>query len=314
MKMISTTDALIIAKQNPYKGTSDQIAKLSISIAETFSSVSAQEFALYKEKTGIQPKIFSKLKVIGETLLKVEKHTRETLIGQFPESYTAIHILCSLPLENLVLAIKEGDIHPKISVREASTFVQQIRFPNKRSNDGEKGRWGNKQEHLFNIVRPNDVPMSKKVIDNLKSEIRQICLEYGAQLQVANPSGTTPLRHQERQEKASYWKSILNKELDQKWFDKASTSIKKQFNISSLKELHEAPIRTFTSFIIKVEGDKAIFWNDYGKAYISKLQMLSELDADTRQRYNYRKRLNSYLQDKKDLKVWVELVLEEGGF
>ena len=265
MKMISTTDALIIAKQNPYKGTSDQIAKLSISIAETFSSVSAQEFALYKEKTGIQPKIFSKLKVIGETLLKVEKHTRETLIGQFPESYTAIHILCSLPLENLVLAIKEGDIHPKISVREASTFVQQIRFPNKASNDGEKGRWGNKQEHLFNIVRPNDVPMSKKVIDNLKSEIRQICLEYGAQLQVANPSGTTPLRHQERQEKASYWKSILNKELDQKWFDKASTSIKKQFNISSLKELHEAPIRTFTSFIIKVEGDKAIFWNDYGR-------------------------------------------------
>ena len=95
--MISTTDALIIAKQNPYKGTSDQIAKLSISIAKTFSSVSAQEFALYKEKTGIQPKIFSKLKVIGETLLKVEKHTRETLIGQFPESYTAIHILCSLP-------------------------------------------------------------------------------------------------------------------------------------------------------------------------------------------------------------------------
>ena len=71
MKMISTTDALIIAKQNPYKGTSDQIAKLSISIAETFSSVSAQEFALYKEKTGIQPKIFSKLKVIGETLLKL---------------------------------------------------------------------------------------------------------------------------------------------------------------------------------------------------------------------------------------------------
>ena len=312
--MISTTDALIIAKQNPYKGTSDQIAKLSISIAKTFSSVSAQEFALYKEKTGIQPKIFSKLKVIGETLLKIEKHTRETLIGQFPESYTAIHILCSLPLENLVLAVKEGDINPKMSVREASIFVQQIRFPNKASIDGEKGRWGNKQEHLFNIVRPNDVPMSKKVIDNLKSEIRQICLEYGAQLQVANPSGTTPLRHQERQEKASYWKSILNKELDQKWFDKSSTSIKKQFNISSLKELHEAPIRKFTSFIIKVEGDKTIFWNDYGKAYISKLQILSELDADTRQRYNYRKRLNSYLQDKKDLKVWVELVLEEGGF
>ena len=69
--MISTTDALIIAKQNPYKGTSDQIAKLSISIAETFSSVSAQEFALYKEKTGIQPKIFSKLKVIGEVVNKI---------------------------------------------------------------------------------------------------------------------------------------------------------------------------------------------------------------------------------------------------
>ena len=56
--MISTTDALIIAKQNPYKGTSDQIAKLSISIAKTFSSVNTQEFALYKKKKAFHQRYF----------------------------------------------------------------------------------------------------------------------------------------------------------------------------------------------------------------------------------------------------------------
>ena len=309
--MINPKEALEIAKNNPYKGTAKQIAKLSISIAQSAQIFDHSVFALYKDKINISPKIFSKLKVIGETLLEVKEQERNLLINQFPDSYTTIHILCSITTKDLVTGAEKGDITANTTAKEAQLYVQQIRFP---TGDGEKGKWGYKQEHLFNIVRPDDVPMSTTSLNNLKSDIRKICLEYGAELQVANPSGTTPLRQQERKEKAFFWKSILNKQIDQKWFDKTPKSTRKKFNIQSLDDLNESDIKTFTSFIIKVEGSKDIFWNTYGKAYICKLQILAEEHAETGQRYNYRKRLKSYLQDKNELRIWNDLVLEENGF
>ena len=309
--MINPKEALETAKNNPYKGTAKQIAKLSISIAQSAQIFDHSVFALYKDKINISPKIFSKLKVIGETLLEVKEQERNLLINQFPDSYTTIHILCSITTKDLVTAAEKGDITANTTAKEAQLYVQQIRFP---TGDGEKGKWGYKQEHLFNIVRPDDVPMSTTSLNNLKSDIRKICLEYGAELQVANPSGTTPLRQQERKEKALFWKSILNKQIDQKWFDKTPKSTRKKFNIQSLDDLNESDIKTFTSFIIKVEGSKDIFWNTYGKAYICKLQILAEEHPETGQRYNYRKRLKSYLQDKNELRIWNDLVLEENGF
>ena len=309
--MINPKEALKIAKNNPYKGTAKQIAKLSISIAQSAQKFDHSVFVLYKEKINISAKIFSKLKVIGQTLLEVKEQERNLLINQFPDSYTTIHILCSIGTKDLVTAAEKGDITANTTAKEAQLYVQQIRFP---TGDGEKGKWGYKQEHLFNIVRPDDVPMSTTSLNNLKSDIRKICLEYGAELQVPNPSGTTPLRQQERKEKALFWKSILNKEIDQKWFDKTPKSTRKKFNIQSLDHLHESDIKTFTSFIIKVEGSKDIFWNTYRKAYICKLQILAEEHPETGQRYNYRKRLKSYLQDKNELRIWNDLVLEENGF
>ena len=309
--MINPKEAIKIAENNPYKGTAKQIAKLSISIAQSAQIFDPSVFALYKEKINISPKIFSKLKVIGETLLEVKEQERNLLINQFPDSYTTIHILCSISTKDLVTAAEKGDITANTTAKEAQLYVQQIRFP---TGDGEKGKWGYKQEHLFNIVRPDDVPMSTTSLNNLKSDIRKICLEYGAELQVPNPSGTTPLRQQERKEKALFWKSILNKQIDQKWFDKTPKSTRNKFNIQSLDDLHESDIKTFTSFIIKVEGSKDIFWNTYEKAYICKLQILAEEHTETGQRYNYRKRLKSYLQDKNELRIWNDLVLEENGF
>ena len=309
--MINPKEALEIAKNNPYKGTAKQIAKLSISIAQSAQIFDHSVFALYKDKINISPKIFSKLKVIGETLLEVKEQERNLLINQFPDSYTTIHILCSISTKYLVTGAEKGDITANTTAKEAQLYVQQIRFP---TGDGEKGKWGYKQEHLFNIVRPDDVPMSTTSLNNLKSDIRKICLEYGAELQVPNPSGTTPLRQQERKEKALFWKSILNKQIDQKWFDKTPKSTRNKFNIQSLEDLHESDIKTFTSFIIKVEGSKDIFWNTYGKAYICKLQILAEEHPETGQRYNYRKRLKSYLEDKNELRIWNDLVLEENGF
>ena len=183
--MINPKEALEIAENNPYKGTAKQIAKLSISIAQSAQIFDHSVFALYKDKINISPKIFSKLKVIGETLLEIKEQERNLLINQFPDSYTTIHILCSISKKDLVTAVEKGDITANTTAKEAQLYVQQIRFP---TGDGEKGKWGYKQEHLFNIVRPDDVPMSTTSLNNLKSDIRKICLEYGAELQVPNLS------------------------------------------------------------------------------------------------------------------------------
>ncbi len=81
--MINPKEALEIAENNPYKGTAKQIAKLSISIAQSAQIFDHSVFALYKDKINISPKLFSKLKVIGETLLEVKEQERNLLINQF---------------------------------------------------------------------------------------------------------------------------------------------------------------------------------------------------------------------------------------
>ena len=306
--------ALKVAKNNPYTGTSKQICNLSISIAETFRSLDSSIYGLYKNDINISPKIFSKLKVIGEKLLDIPEDKRRDLVDRLPASYSTIHILCALDPEELVTAVKSKVITSSVSVREAKAYVRQVRFPTKAALDGEKGKWGYKQENLFNIVRPDDVHMSEEVMNILKNELRKVCTEYGAQLQVANPSGTATLRKQERNEKGLFWKAILRKQLNQKWFDKASDPIKKQFNIRTVQELHEAPIRSFTGFIIKASGGKETFWQKHGESYIAKLQMLAETTEDAAQRYNYRRRLETVMSERKELAIWNNLILKDSGF
>ena len=82
------TDALATFKQfvaeNPYDGTTEQIVAVSIGLAETASRLDRSTFALFKEETGINDKVLSKLKVIGETLLKVDEKKRRDVVKRLP--------------------------------------------------------------------------------------------------------------------------------------------------------------------------------------------------------------------------------------
>ena len=307
-------DAIDLAKDNPYTGTSEQIINLSISIAETFKNNDASTYSLYKEKIGIAPKIFSKLKVIGERVLTINETKRRDVIKRLPASYSCIHVLCALKAEEITTGTKSKVISPSMSVREARAYVQQIKFPAKAAMDGEKGKWGYKQETLFNICRPDNVLVEGEVMTALEKELRKVCSNYNLSLQRANTTSTNTLREQERNEKALFWKAMLQKELTQKWFNTSTDAVRKQFNIRNLQELHEAPIRSFTGFIIKTDGSKDKFWKDHGNAYICKIQMLSEMDEDAAQRYNYRRRLEEVMAKNKDLAIWNNLILKEGGY
>ena len=77
-KTIAT--AIKTAKDNPIDGTTEQVITLSISIAKSSNTMDKSVFNLYKEKVGISPKVFSKLKVIGDTLLAVSDEERKGMM------------------------------------------------------------------------------------------------------------------------------------------------------------------------------------------------------------------------------------------
>ena len=103
----SIANAIQIAKDNPFDGTIQQVCNLSISIAESSKTMDKSVFNLYKEKIGIEPKTFSKLKVIGEKLLEANEQDKKAIINDLPASYGTLHIICSkLSIEEIKTAIK----------------------------------------------------------------------------------------------------------------------------------------------------------------------------------------------------------------
>ena len=88
--------------ENPYSGTEEQIVTLSLGIAEASNRLDTSTFRLYAEKSDIGDKVFSKLKVIGKTLLSIQQKERRDVVKQLPASYSTIHVLCSLTAEELM--------------------------------------------------------------------------------------------------------------------------------------------------------------------------------------------------------------------
>ena len=63
--------ALKIAKSNPYTGDTKQIVNLALSISKTLRKLDSSTISVYKQEINIAPEIFSKLKIIGEKLLRL---------------------------------------------------------------------------------------------------------------------------------------------------------------------------------------------------------------------------------------------------
>jgi len=308
-------DDLIIAGEMQYTGTTKEIVTLSLAIAKANKTMDSSVFTLYKEKSNINSKIFSKLKIIGEKLLELTEAKRRDVIKGLPSSYNTIHALCSLAPEELVTAIKSKCVTQNTSYRGATAYVKQIKFPQLAAADGEKGRWSTKQEHLWSVFRTDDMPLEGEAKTNVEEALRRVCKEHGVVLRQARISSTSTLRKEERRELAAFWRRMLEKEVRQKWFqDVPNDLLKKQFNIRNVDELRDTPLRQFTGFLINASGGREIFWEKHGKAYVAKLQFLMESTEDAAQRYNYKRRLENVMAEKKELAVWNNVILKNSGF
>ena len=303
-----------LCQKNPYTGTAEEIVTLSLGIADASKQVDRSALALYREESGIGDKIFSKLKVIGETLRELTTPQRRDVVKVLPASYSAIHALCGLKAEELVTGAKSGSISSSLSVRSATAYVRQVRFPRLAAPDGEKGRWGTKQEHLFSVYRPEETPLAGDAVTALEEALRQVCTEHGVQLRQAGSDKTKALREQDRSERAAFWRRVLEGELTQKWFREMPDEVKKQFNLKTIDEVRDTPLRSFTGFLIRADGGREKFWEEHGNAYVAKVQFLMESTEDRAQRFNLKRRLEQVLGERPKLAIWNNVMLKQSGF
>ena len=312
-KTIAT--AIKTAKENPIDGTTEQVTTLSISIAKSSNTMDKSVFNLYKEKVGISPKVFSKLKVIGDTLLAVSDEERKGMMNYLPSAYNSLYLICSkLSPDEIRTAIKSKCITKTISYRQTDKYVKQIRYPYKFSTDGDKGRWSIKQEHLFSIFRRDMVVLEGEALERCEDALRKICRDYQLDLRRPKEDSIASIRVEERATKAAFWRRRLEDLITEKWFAEQPAELKKQFNVKKVEEVIDSPLRTFTGFLVRCGCGKAKFFDIWGKAYIAKIHLLEETTEDNANRYNYRRRLEEKLGSRTDLAVWNNLVLRDAGF
>ena len=308
-------NAIKTAKDNPIDGTTEQVITLSISIAKSSNTMDKSVFNLYKEKVGISPKVFSKLKVIGDTLLAVSDEERKGMMNYLPSAYNSLYLICSkLSPDEIRTAIKSKCITKTISYRQTDKYVKQIRYPYKFSTDGDKGRWSIKQEHLFSIFRRDMVVLEGEALERCEDALRKICRDYQLDLRRPKEDSIASIRVEERATKAAFWRRRLEDLITEKWFAEQPMELKKQFNVKKVEEVIDSPLRTFTGFLVRCGCGKARFFDIWGKAYIAKIHLLEETTEDNANRYNYRRRLEEKLGSRTDLAVWNNLVLRDAGF
>lgn len=300
--------------ENPHTGTREQVIALALGIADAAENLDKTSFVLQRDDVVIDSKIFSKLKVIGEALQKIDLNKRDEVIKKLPGKYSTIHLLCSLKAEELVTAVKSGLITPKMSVRAAEAYVKQVRYPLLAANEEEKSHLDGNEDIILGIHCPHGITLSDEVLLELEESLRIICSKYGVLVSKKIETSSSFLKKQERAAAEIFWRNQLEKLVTLKWFQEKPDNLKKQFNIRTIEELLNTPLRSFTGFLVNAEGGRNLFWEIHGKAYIAKIHLEKYKTDDRAQRHNLNRRINEVLTDRVELAKWRNQMVKQNLF
>ena len=162
---------------------------------------------------------------------------------------------------------------------------------------------------MFGYRRSNTTREDQQKV--LEAELRKV---WPAGVELRQGKGTN-LREEDKRQKAAFWRSVLEGELPQKWFRKTDEEVRKQFNLKVVEEVWDAPLRSFTGFLVRTGGGQAKFYEEHGQAYVAKLHYLQETTEDRSTRYNLKRRIEEVLGDErgKHLAIWRNVVLKNSG-
>lgn len=303
--------------ENPHTGTAEQVVTLSIGIASAAGRLSPATLSIYRDASGVGEKVFSKLKVIGERLGQLDEKNRREVVKGLPASYSTIHLLCALKPDELATAVKTKQVTPKTSVRAATTYVRQVRFPRQSLGeaDVERGRWSIKEETLYRVCRPEETALSEDLQRQLEDDLRKVCARYKMEVRRVRNDSTTSLREAERRDNAAFWREVIERQLSHQWFQETNAQVRKTFGIRDIEQIWNAPLRTFTSFLIKTGRGREHFYQEYGEAYVAKLHHLLETTESRSTRYNLKRRIEEVLtlEECSRLAMWRNILLANNG-
>ena len=298
-----------------YEGSSADVVSLSIGIHEASQVLDGKTFRQCRDSSSINEKVFSKLKVIGRTLSAVPTADLKAVVAGLPNSYSTIHVLCGLSPQELVTAVKTKAFSTDITVQKAKDYVKVVRFP---ALAGQVHVASIPQESIFGVFQDQEAPLTPDDLSALKAALKEVCDRFGVAVRQQKTTTISTLRKQDRADREVFWRNALEEELPLQWFTDTDQEVRKQFNLKSVEELYNTPLRQFTGFLIRTSGGRTVFWELFGRAYVCKLHMEQEKTNDKTQRHNWKKRLMEVFDDDKkggrDLAVWNNKMLKGGGF
>ena len=259
---------------------------------------------------GISSRTYSKLKIIGKTLLDLKETHRAELIQHLPSSYGTIYALCGLGSRELLNGLKSGAIHRNLSTRSAINYVEQIRYPKAYKQIARAARNQNSKEKIFfSVASTNGKPLQRRSLHDLENRLRVVCDQYGMSLSQTPHFDTEREAEKTQILRERAWREVLRKDLSKDWFQQCPKEIRTKFNIRTAEELHNAPMRIFTGFLQYKEGRRVDFWERCGKAYVAKIQLEIEITDNYYRRYNLTRRLQKIFKEREPLSAWSESIL-----
>lgn len=305
---------LLLLESNSYTGTAEQVATLCIGIHQVSQAVDGKTLRDYRDRAGINEKVFSKLKVIGKTLIPFSAEDLNALVKVLPDSYSTIHCLCGLTQKELMTAVKTKSISKSLSIRSAREYLKRVRFPALVGQLDDVAT----QEEIFRVFQQQSLPLRGAALESLERELKEVCERYGVVVQAPQATSISILRKQDRADREVFWRNALEAELPLEWFEDTNPEVRKQFNLKTVEEVYNTPLRSFTGFLIRTSGGRARFWELFGRAYVCKLHMEQEKTNDRTQRHNWKRRLEEVFGDDskggRELAIWNNRMLKGSGF
>ena len=295
MSTKTTADFLAEIQSRDLKGSVDEVLATCAVIARAKQALTDAEFRDLRDQSPYTEKVWSKLLQVGvdDRLEGVKAH--------LPPSYTTLHKIHCLSDKELHKGISEGHIHPKVSQGTLDRWLRYERFQKDEEAPPEDFT------SLVTVLGPAGI--EEDTLNRFKGDLEKLVGIYGFKTQYEVGQTMVALRQQRSQDNAAVLAQTLNKELKSTW-DAASDELKTQFALTSLDDLVQGQLTTFTGFLNRHRKGREEFWTFHAHDYIHKIA-LEYLKASSRaQRFNYRRRLKEVAETHTHLASKVQETLD----
>ena len=286
-----------------HQGTVDDILRLTKVIRTGKEDLSDGDFKDLRDRWVLSQGMGKGGEKVWSKLLQIGLDDRlEGLKEHLPPTYTTLHLVHCLSDEELKVGIEEGHIHPQVSQGSLNRWVKYFRFQGQTQEVPEDFK------ALVKVLGPS--PLSEDVLNRFRGDLEKLVEVYGFRTQYDEDQTMVSLRQQRSQDRSEEMEARLTKDL-KSTFEGAEDSLKTLFSLSSLEDLVNAPMSSFTGFLNKVRKGRDAFWSLHGTDYIHKTALEYLKTSSRAQRFNYRRRLKEVAQTHPQYAEMVVKTLDE---